>query len=308
MRIYRLPVDRRFQPDHQDFVWPPRNREPGQDYGVEQDFDRWLTAHPDLQATDPAAADWGAFLPYWNRLYINNNDEDGHWGGSHEFHLELAAALDDCWRKYNGLRLFTICEYDLAVLSSHLDLRGLTVFCASRREPGTGIDIPLLSAPHPVCAAGMAKTWLAYFAGHLQTDGCRIRMREVLQAQGRPDVYCEHEQSWCDNFRDQLCASYLALAPRGQGVQSFRFYEAMQLGTAPVYLSDDDARPFKRWIDWGECSFLVDSAEELPALLDELAGDLPLLLEMGRRAKATFDAHLAYGRWPNYVLRELERL
>ena len=59
MRIFLVPVDSRYQPDHQDFVWPPRNREPGQDYGVEQDFHRWLLAHPDLLTADPAAADWG---------------------------------------------------------------------------------------------------------------------------------------------------------------------------------------------------------------------------------------------------------
>ena len=316
MKIFICPIPKRYLPDHQDFVWPPRNRESGWDFGVEQDFGRWILGHPELLTSDPVAADWGAFLPYWNRLYINNLDADNHWGGGLEFRSDLAATLDVAKKAHNGLRLFTVCEYDLAVLSPYLDLNGVTVFCASRRPrvlADSGIDIPLLSAPHPVCGQGIEKRWLAYFAGHLETDGIRLRMREVLQEHVRPDVYCEHEQSWCDNFRDQLCASYLALAPRGQGVQSFRFYEAMQLGTVPLYLSDVDARPFQKWIDWDECSFWLKpdadlSPRALPTLLDELAEDKPLLLEMGRRAKTTFDGHLAYGKWCPYVLRELERL
>lgn len=304
MRIFVCPVDRRYQPERQGFVWPPRNSAPGWDFGVEQDFLRWLDAHPDLQTNDPAAADWGYIPIYYNRMYINNNDEDGHWGGSQEFRSDLAATVDALKRKYNGLRLFTVCEYDLVVLSPYLDLRGITVFCASRRQPGTGIDIPLLAAPHP--RFDVPKRHLAVFQGHMQTDGCRIRMGEVLT--GRADCLIEHTNKGPDEFAKTLCASYLALAPRGQGVQSFRFYEALQLGIPPIYLTDDDARPFQKWLDWDECSFLCQDVTALPALLDDLAADLPLLLEMGKRAADMYQRQIGYGRWCSYVLRELERL
>jgi hypothetical protein len=305
MRIFICPTPKQLQPDCQNFVWPPRNGDPGMDFGVEQDFHRWLYAHPDIMTRDPDAADWGYIPIFFNRLYINNPDADGHWGGGREFHVALANELERLKTDYHGLRLFTVCEYDLAVLSPYLDLGGVTVFCASRREPGTGIDIPLLSAPHPYLS-GVPKTWLASFMGHMQTDGCRSQMGEILA--DRQDVTCRHANQGPDAFRDLLQASYLALAPRGQGVQSFRMYEAMQLGVAPVYISDDDARPFQRWLHWDEVSFWVPSALELPALLDELDEDRDLLLEMGRRAKVLFDGHLAYGQWCPYVLRELERL
>ena len=89
-------------------------------------------------------------------------------------------------------------------------------------------------------------------------------------------------------------------------MQSFRFYEAMQLGTVPLYLSDVDCRPFKKWIDWDECSLYRDTTEGLGEYLDSL--DKKQLLDMGHWASIIYREELAYGQWCRYVIEELKEI
>jgi len=135
----------------------------------------------------------------------------------------------------------------------------------------------------------------------MQTDGTRIRMSEALE--GRTDCRIEHTNLGPDEFAQNILRSYMALAPRGQGMQSYRFYEAMQLGTVPLYLSDVDCRPFKKWIDWDSCSLYRDTTEGLGYYLDSL--DKEKLLEMGHWASIVYRDELSYGQWCKYVIKEL---
>ena len=292
-----LQVKSEFQPDHQGFVWPPRNGDPGQDKGVEQDFYQWATT----QEYHFEDGDW-AYLPiYWNRYYINNQ-----WGEGGI--PELQAEIDRCREvadQDGAKRWFTVCEYDLRALQPQLNLHGLVVFSSSRRKPETVFaDIPLLSAPHSNLMIYGTKYWRACFQGHMQTDGIRIKMGEVLA--GRTDCVVEHANHGPDVFRDTILQSYIALAPRGQGAQSFRFYEAMQLGTVPLYISDIDCRPFKQWIDWDSCSLYQPSVDHLGEYIDSFAPEQ--LLKMGRNAQWVYENQLKYGKWCQYVIRTLEQL
>jgi hypothetical protein len=296
MRIKLLTPQPEYQEPAQSFVWPPRNREPNWDFGVEQDWSRWLHSHPDLLAERDA--DWACLDLWWNRWFLGKNDEDGHWGGSQAHRAALQDEIDRLWNLWRG-PWFTVAEADIRVLQPYLDLHGLVVFTASRRAASDDIDIPLLSAPHP--QSRVTKKWLACFLGHMQTDGIRTRMGEALA--GRADCRIEHANHGPDEFARAIQESYIALAPRGQGAQSFRFYEAMQLGVVPLYLSDLDARPFKRWIDWERCSLHRTGTDGLGDYLDRL--DRPELLEMGQRAGQVYHEHLGYGRWCQYVIKEL---
>ena len=294
-----LQVNSEFLPDHQGFVWPPRNGDPGQDKGVEQDFFRWATTQ-EYKFED---GDW-AYLPiYWNRYYINNE-----WGNAGI--VELQHEIDRCREiadQDGAKRWFTICEYDLRALQPQLNLHGLVVFCSSRRKKETAFaDLPLLSAPHPYLSTmpEYHKEYKASFLGHMQTDGVRIKMGEALQ--GRSDCRVEHANYGPDMFRDVIVRSYIALAPRGQGAQSFRFYEAMQLGTVPLYISDMDCRPFKQWIDWDSCSLYQPNVDTLNEYIDSFSHEQ--LLEMGRNAQWVYNNQLVYGKWCPYVIKTLEQL
>lgn len=291
MKIHILPVDPLFQPETQDFVSPPHNEQ----WNISRDFLAWLEAQPRLLVARESRADWSYLPIFWNAFYINHG-----WG--EELQEELQAQI--YLQVSRNRPTFTICEYDIAQMQPHLDLCNMVVFTASRREEGTGIDIPLLCTPHALPETLPEKRYLASFVGNLDTWGIRSGMVDELGE--RDDCYLEHEQRGTDFFVNLMLESYVALAPRGHGGQSFRFYEAMQLGTVPCYVSDLDCRPFKKWIDWDACSLWLPS----PAGLRDLLTDIPRerLLAMGAEAARVYDEHLRYGRWCGYVIKELETL
>jgi len=289
MKIYPLPVDPLLQPAQQDFLAPPHNEQ----WNVCTDFEAWLHSQSGLVTDNRAEADWDYLPIYWNRVYINYD-----WGEGlqPELQAEISRLVDP------ARRTFTICEYDVVEMQPHLDLHGMVVFTASRRGE-RGVDIPLLCTPHLRRGRRPKKRWLASFVGNLETWGIRSGMADVLG--DRDDCCLMHGQYGTGFFVDLLLRSYVALAPRGHGGQSFRFYEAMQLGVVPAYVSDLDCRPFKRWIDWDACSLWYPSPEglaELPGLCKQR------LLRMGENAARVYAEHLAYGRWCRYVIRELEAL
>jgi len=289
-----------FQPDHQDYIWPPQNQVQGGDYGVEQSFDWWLQDQSGLLVDRIDEADW-LYLPvYFNRFYINTLDEEGRWGGGADL---LAEQVHDALGY--GIPVFTISEADEFVLHDQIDWGDLLMFIASRRGD-RGIDIPLLSALHDAPDGGTNRRWLASFVGSLGTDGTRTVMQEELK--GRRDCSVANDNNGSEYFVNLMLDSYIALCPRGMGGQSFRMYEAMQIGTVPLYISDVDCRPFRNWIDWDICSLYVPTAEGLNEYLDNFVPNKDRLLKMGELARRTYYDHLMYGKWCKYVIRELSLL
>lgn len=300
MKIYKMPVDSKFRPDHQNYVWPPQNKRPNMDFGVEQDFEKWITGS-DLLTDDLGIADW-IYLPvYFNRYYINTPDEDGHWGGGVEELSELIYGTLGY-----GIPTFVISEADERTLHPQINWGDLIMFCASRRDYGKRIDIPLLSAPHAFPSVIPEKRWLASFIGSIWTDGVRIGMKEELENQD--EFFVESDNKGEDYFVNLMLSSYIALCPRGTGGQSFRMYESMQLGTVPFYIGDMDCRPFKNWIDWDICSFWMKDTVYLKNYLRMVGNNKKKLLKMGELAQCTYEDFLSYGNWCKFVIRELELL
>jgi hypothetical protein len=60
------------------------------------------------------------------------------------------------------------------------------------------------------------------------------------------------EQNELDNFIDITSRSKFTLCPRGYGKSSFRLYEAIQMGSIPVYVTDYEWLPWRNEIDWNE--------------------------------------------------------
>lgn len=71
-------------------------------------------------------------------------------------------------------------------------------------------------------------------------------------------------------FFDITARSKFTLCPRGYGAQSFRFYEALQLGSIPVYIHDDNKwQPYSDLLDWN--SFAVSiHINDIKSLKDRL--------------------------------------
>jgi hypothetical protein len=285
MKIYILPIGEQFRPRRQPFRYPRHNR----DYGVEQDFYEYLLHARQLHTPDPAKATWHYLPVFWTRWHLRHK-----YGATGREELRTAvenAIIDDG-------RTFTICQYDDGPL---VELGSALQFLASRRTP-KGIDIPLLASEHTYPLFPPKKRYRASFVGRFDTHPLRTEMGRILSA--RKDVFLYDGNRGSRFFVKTLLASYLALSPRGYGGSSFRFFEAMQLGVVPCLVGDLDTRPFSRFIRWNEISYYAHSVSEVQLILDGLA--LPGLEKMGRLARTCYREKLAYRKWCELAVRELE--
>ena len=65
-----------------------------------------------------------------------------------------------------------------------------------------------------------------------------------------------------NTFLEVSANSKFALAPRGYGRSSFRFYELLQIGTIPIYIYDDiEWLPFKNKIDYSKFCISIHISE-----------------------------------------------
>ena len=128
----------------------------------------------------------------------------------------------------------------------------------------------LLTAPR------LIKTMLASFVGTKTTHPLRGEMVQHLE--GKQGIQCQGAPVWKVNVVEQdaarfvewtLCSKF-CLAPRGYGRSSFRFFEAMQLDTIPVYIWDDiEWLPYKDILDYSTFSISIPR-RDLPQLYDRL--------------------------------------
>lgn len=286
MKIYLLPVHPKLQPRSQPFRYPHRNP----DYGVEQDFLTYVSAKR-LSCDHPCAADWHYLPVFWTRWHLNH-DYGSH--GLEELHIEISKSLIDT------SKTFTICQYDDGPL---IDLGRTTVFLSSRKDH-KGIDIPLLRNRLRAPLWKRRKKYLASFVGRLSTHRIRQEMADALS--DNSEICISDGDKGQRYFTRMTTTSYLALCPRGYGGNSFRFYEAMQLGVVPLLIGERDTRPFKKLIEWNDISFFADTMEKVQKIITNY--DKERLLSMGVRAQTVYLSCLQYGRWGDYVIEELKSL
>jgi len=119
------------------------------------------------------------------------------------------------------------------------------------------------------------RSLLASFIG-TNTHLVRATMVQNLTQQ---DITCHVNSTWspavpqddAKRFIDTTLSSRFCLAPRGYGRSSFRFFEAIQLDTIPVYVWDDIKwLPYQEVLDYDAFSISVH-VSELPTLHERLA-------------------------------------
>ena len=111
------------------------------------------------------------------------------------------------------------------------------------------------------------------FVGSL-THPCRERMVKTLE--NKPDMFIVTNE-WTNQIKEENQLMYLnvmsksrfTLAPRGYGKTSFRLYEALRLGSIPIYIYDELWLPYTNMIDWNKMAVLV-LVDELDNLYDKL--------------------------------------
>lgn len=192
------------------------------------------------------------FIPVsWTTCYIQNTN----LGLLQEKLLSL-----DKTRKY-----FTVSQHDDAI-REHMP-PNTTNYCAGGN--GGGIPIPLVCSRIPQKFIDKYvtndKDIFCSFVGSITHP---IRNQMVSELNGDPNFYLKYggwnnnvTQSQFEHFCEITGRSKFTLCPRGYGKNSFRLYECMQLGSIPVYIFDDDWRPFKDDIDWNSFSISIHSSE-----------------------------------------------
>ena len=284
LKIFILRVEPTLQPGAQPFRYPPHNP----DYGAEQDFLKFLRYHPEFTADSPSVADWHYLPVFWTRWHLNH--EYGKTGLEELQRKSTGAILDD-------LSTFTVCMYDDGPL---VDLGRARTFLAAPKADSEYI-IPMLSGPHRAPLLKPRKKYLASFVGRLATHPIRMAMAEVLKDKAQYFIW--DGEKGPSYFVKRMLESYVALSPRGYGSNSFRFFEAMQLGVVPFMIGDVDVRPFKQFINWAECSLFSAGPDSIPGMI-EGSGSTALRI-MGNRAREVWRS-LSYQNWCRYLLKQLE--
>ncbi|MDD5469296.1 MAG: exostosin family protein [Candidatus Peribacteraceae bacterium] len=133
-------------------------------------------------------------------------------------------------------------------------------------------DIPIPLLCNTPTLAPTERDILASFVGVIDDEannktGIRSVMRDCLQHE--QDFFILHARNNAQRFHEMMHRSVFALCPRGFGKTSFRMYEAINMGTIPVYIYDEPWLPYTEFLDWEECSVLVpkERIAEIPAIL-----------------------------------------
>jgi len=160
----------------------------------------------------------------------------------------------------------------------------------------------------------MEKKYLFSFAGG-STSLLRKRLYKIKFS--RPDVLIENTSDYYHwdssqpgrderqkNYATTIASSHYALCPRGASVNSFRLYEVMEMGVAPVILSDKLLLP--EGPNWD--SFAIRVPERKIKKLDTiLAARGDESAERGRLAREAYEQWFAPSVIFNHLVAACER-
>ncbi len=105
--------------------------------------------------------------------------------------------------------------------------------------------------------------------------------------------------------------SRFSLAPRGFGLNSFRFFESLSLGIPPILVSSDCALPFAEAVDYSQFCFCVPAEVEtaVTAITDILRNtSAEQRNAMAAAARSAYDNFLSAHVFPLLLYRQLSRL
>lgn len=165
----------------------------------------------------------------------------------------------------SGEKYFSIVQYDDGALHK---VKNCLMFGAG----GVGdIAIPLVTDCHQ--RKWLDKKYFAVFLGSIPTHPIRKQMFEELN--GKNEFWIEDVRTTKNataRFAEVTEQSIFTLCPRGYGRTSFRLYEAMQLGSIPVYISDEHWLPFENVLNWEKFCVIVkpDEIKKIPEILKDI--------------------------------------
>jgi Exostosin family len=152
---------------------------------------------------------------------------------------------------------------------------------------------------------------LLSFRGH-ESHPVRTRLARTPAVVEDPQIDFSMSREWFNHSADQkrdhvtrLLSGKFALCPRGWGPATFRTYEAMALGRAPVIVSDEWIAP--EGPDWTKFAIVVNEARiaDLPRIVREHEHEWAA---MGRAAHQAWKTYFAGSPGVISMLRAVERI
>ena len=214
----------------------------------------------------------------------------------------------DCLPK--NKKYFCVAQHDDSVKET-LPLNTI-VFSAGGNSGGT--PIPLVCSPIKDVNIDFNKKRDIFcsFVGS-STHSVRDRMTTALKDDPLFYINCGG-WSWViekqkeTHFLDVISKSKFTLCPRGYGAQSFRFYEALQLGSVPIYIHDDISwLPYSDILDWNAFAIVIHIndihtlKEKLLAITDDELNDMIIA---GSRA---YNNYFKMDNLPEQILNRLKQ-
>jgi hypothetical protein len=231
------------------------------------------------QAYESGGASYMPIL--WDNFFAQAQSHN-YWPG------EFARRFRAMWHLLSRLgaedrAFFTVLGiYDFPIWNWHLFPENIVVLAAN----GYGdVSLPLLKGDRPF--ASRPKDMRLSFLGRTDTHPLRQRMREVFAEEA---VFYEGP-----DWEQMMARSALSLCPRGLGPASFRMYEALSLGSVPVYLWEKRKwLPFEDSLDWSKIAIVAEASEMQAAKARlERMSDVEIAAMQSEIARV-YDTHFRY--------------
>jgi hypothetical protein len=251
------------------------------------------------------------YIPvYWTEIQISSKYDE----------VLVTKVIDDdnffIWKLWKLLELlpkdepfFTIVQHDDGIKMSSISDNIMTFSMG-----GTGhvpipltYDFPAIFDNYKHCD----KTLLCSFVGSV-THSCRSKMLDVFKDKPGVTLITNDWTNQVQEDKQQLYLSVMSksrftLAPRGYGKTSFRLYEALHLGSIPVYIYDDAWLPYKDVVEWNKMAVLVP-VDELDGLYDRLLNisdrEVAAMLDYYKQV----EHHFTYDGICEYILNNITLL
>jgi hypothetical protein len=171
---------------------------------------------------------------------------------------------------------------------------------------GVGTDpIPLTTQRHG--RKGLEKNQLCSFLGSIGTH--KIREEIYNELKDKPGFLIENVETNRLNtpiFAKKTEESYFTLCPRGYGKTSFRLYEAMELGSVPIYVSDSHWIPFQHLLDWSKFSLIVKAEDigKIPDMIEEIMSS-GKYHEMAKEAIRAYEEYFCFEKMFDHIYNML---
>lgn len=169
--------------------------------------------------------------------------------------------------------------------------------------------------PLPVICSGFKefndsqKMIFCSFVGSITHPIRNIVLKEVHEKPGYFIQAFHWQQDIPDDrkihFKNVLEQSRFTLCPRGYGATSYRMYEAIQVGSIPVYISDKFVFAWEDELDWSEFCVIVPESKitEIDSMLKEMSETQ--VRKMQERLKVVYDQYFTIPAAYNQIIKRV---